>query len=57
MTPEAVSARLREVGRLTDLRASKRLETKIDMRPAAVSRRLRTVGLLTDLCRRLAVHS
>lgn len=48
-----VSARLREVGRLSDLRADRRLDTKLDMRPVAVSRRLRTVGRLTALCVRL----
>ena len=51
--PATVSARLREVGRLSDLRAERRLATKIDLRPEAVSRRLRTVGRLTDLCLRL----
>ena len=53
MTASAVSARLRDVGRLSDLRADRRLDTKLDMRPASVSRRLRTVARLTSLCLRL----
>ncbi len=52
LPPAAVSARLREVGRRSDLRAERRLDTKIDMSPAAISRRLRTVGQLTSLCLR-----
>jgi hypothetical protein len=57
MTPAAVSARLREVGRLAELRADRRLETKIDMSPAAVSGRLRAVGRLAALCLRLGRRS
>jgi hypothetical protein len=53
MTPAAVSARLREVGRLSDLGAERRLETKVDMGAAAVTRRLRAVAGLTALCLRL----
>lgn len=53
MGPAAVSGRLRELGGLCDLRADRRLATKLDMRPAAVSRRLRTLGSLTALCLRL----
>jgi hypothetical protein len=54
--PAEVAARLREVGRLSDLRADRRLDTKVDMRPEGVTRRLRTVGRLTALCARLGRH-
>jgi len=50
MSPAAVSARLREVARLSDLRAERRLATKVDMRPEAVSARLRQVQQLRALC-------
>jgi len=53
MEPGAVSARLRALGRLSDLRADHRLATKLDMRPCSVTRRLRTLGRLTSLCLRL----
>jgi hypothetical protein len=56
MAPSAISARLRAVARLSDLRVERRLDTKIDMRPSSVSRRLRTVGALTSLCLRLGEH-
>lgn len=56
MSPAAVSARLRAVARLSDLRAERRLDTKLDMRPAAITRRLRTVGSLTALCLKLGRH-
>jgi hypothetical protein len=53
MNPEAVSARLRMVGELTDLRASLRMNAKLDMRPSSVSRRLQMVAQLHALCTRL----
>jgi hypothetical protein len=53
MDASAVSARLRELGRLSDLRTERRLDTKVDMRAAGLSRRLRTVAGLTALCLRL----
>lgn len=52
-TPEAVSARLREVARQTDLRTNRRLEAKVDYAPDAVSRRLRLVEALRRACLRL----
>lgn len=52
-SPEAVSARLREVARLTDLSPEKRLDYKIDYSPEAVSRRLRKASALRDACRKL----
>jgi hypothetical protein len=56
MSPAAVAARLREAGRLTDLRADRRLQTKVDMSPRAVSRRLRSVQDALTLCRKLAAR-
>lgn len=46
----AVSARLREVARLSDLSPEKRLSYKVDMSPAAISRRLRLVSDLRRDC-------
>lgn len=46
----AVTARLREVSRLSDLRTENRLAYKIDMSPPAVTRRLRTVSMLRRSC-------
>lgn len=57
MAMSAVSARLRDVGRLSDLRVDRRLDTKVDMRSSSVTRRLRTVGSLTSLCLRLGRRS
>lgn len=54
MSPEAVSARLREVGAISDLEASKRLEGKIDYSPEGISARLREVEQLRRLCEGLA---
>lgn len=53
MSPEAISRRLAVVSAAADLRASRRLETKIDVTAAGVSRRFREVSQLNDLCRRL----
>lgn len=50
MSPEAVTERLREVSRLSDLRTSHRLAAKIDMSPAAVTRRLRRQSELRRTC-------
>jgi hypothetical protein len=50
MAPAAVSARLREVARRSDLHRERRLETKVDMAPAAVSARLREASELRRLC-------
>ena len=49
-SPAAVSARLREVARLSDLRPENRLAYKVDMAPAAISRRLRMVSDLRRDC-------
>lgn len=49
-SPEAVTERLREVDRLSDLRTENRLACKVDMSPAAVTRRLATVSMLRDAC-------
>ena len=53
MSPAAVSARLREVGRLSDLSPATRLDAKLDMSPRGVSSRLREVSELLALCARL----
>jgi len=52
-SPGAVTFRLREVGRLSDLRTENRLAAKVDMSPAAVSRRLRVVAMLRRACLKL----
>ena len=49
-SPKAVTERLREVGRLSDLRPDRRLAQKVDMSPEAVTRRLRVVSMLRDSC-------
>jgi hypothetical protein len=51
MRPEAVTARLREVGRLLRQRGLRRKGA--DMSAAAVTTRLKTLGSLSDACRRL----
>lgn len=48
-----VTARLRELSRLADLRADRRLDAKVDLSPAAVTRRLRRQSALRALCLRL----
>ena len=48
MSPEAVTERLREVARRSDLRTENRLATKVDMSPEAVTRRLRLQSRLRD---------
>lgn len=50
MSPEAVTRRLREVGRLSDLGPAARAFAKVDMSPASVTRRLRRVSQLRRLC-------
>ena len=49
-SPAAVTARLKEVSRLSDLRPENRLACKVDMSPAAVTRRLRKVSMLRRSC-------
>jgi hypothetical protein len=56
MSASTVSARLRHMADATDLRASHRLDAKVDMRPSAVSRRLSTAARLASLCVRLGRH-
>ena len=50
--PAAVTARLREVGRLLEARGF--VPKRIDMRPAAVTARLRVMAGLSDMCRELS---
>jgi hypothetical protein len=50
MTPRAVTQRLREASARSDLTASRRLMTKVDMSSVAVTRRLRTQAALRDAC-------
>lgn len=53
-SPEAISRRLREVSRLSDLRPERRLDSKIDMSPEGVTSRLREASDLFTLCVQLA---
>ena len=48
--PEEVTARWKELARLSDLTAGRRLATKVPMSPHAVSRRLRQVEELRRVC-------
>ena len=50
MSAEAVTQRLREMSRRSDLSASRRLATKVDMSPPAVTRRLRVQAALRGAC-------
>ncbi len=50
MSPEAVTERLREMSRLSDLRTENRLATKVDMSPEGVTRRLRRQSELRRAC-------
>ena len=50
MSPSAISARIREVAALADLRPERRLDAKIGYSPADISRRLREVEQLRRLC-------
>jgi hypothetical protein len=50
MSKEAISARLRRVGDLSNLDCARRLDAKIDMSPSAVSQRLREAFELQRLC-------
>jgi hypothetical protein len=50
MTPRGVTQRLREASARSDLTASRRLMTKVDMSSVAVTRRLRTQSALRDAC-------
>jgi len=54
MSAVSIDARLREVGRLSDLRTEARLLAKVEMSPRAIDARLRTVEQLRRLCLRLA---
>jgi hypothetical protein len=51
MRPEAVTARLREIGRLLNEQGPR--PKGVDMSVAAVTARLRSLGTLADACRRL----
>lgn len=50
LSPAAVSARLREVSRLSELDPARRLDAKLDLSPAGISRRLRQVSELNATC-------
>ena len=50
MSPRAVGQRLREASEQSDLTATRRLATKVDMSAAAITRRLRTQSALRDAC-------
>jgi len=50
MSRQAVTRRLQEMSARSDLTASRRLATKVNMSPEAVSRRLRTQSALRDAC-------
>lgn len=50
MSASAVSQRLRESSEQSDLTATRRLATKVDMSAAAVTRRLLTQSALRDAC-------
>ncbi|MFP3941792.1 MAG: hypothetical protein ACLF0P_15970 [Thermoanaerobaculia bacterium] len=50
MSPEAVTQRLRELSRMSDLRTANRLAAKVDMSPEAVTRRLRRQSELRRTC-------
>ncbi len=50
---QAVTARLREMSRRSDLRTRQRLATKVDLSAAGVTRRLRRLSELRDCCLRL----
>jgi hypothetical protein len=54
MSAAAVTARIRAVSDLADLRPEHRLYGKIDMSAEGVTRRLREVSELRDLCLELA---
>lgn len=54
MSPEAISARLRQISALADLAPERRLEGKIDMSPQAITARLREAAALLELCEKLA---
>jgi hypothetical protein len=56
MSPRAITNRLREASALSDLTASRRLLTKVDMTAAAVTRRLRLQSALRDACLAWARH-
>ena len=49
-SPAAVTARLKEVSRQSDLRTENRLAYKVDMSPAAVTHRLQVVSMLRRDC-------
>jgi hypothetical protein len=51
MRPQAITARLREIGRL--LREQGPRDKGVDMSAPAVTARLRSLGGLADACRRL----
>lgn len=53
VSADAIAARVREVGRVSDLDPARRLDAKIGLSAAAIARRIRTVSELRALCLRL----
>ncbi|MBX3231576.1 MAG: hypothetical protein KIT84_23890 [Labilithrix sp.] len=56
-SPEEVEARLRRASALSDLRADRRLDAKIDLSPDAIEARLREASSLLTTCLELARFS
>jgi hypothetical protein len=50
MAAEAITARLAQASALSDLRATRRLDGKVDMSPEAITRRLRVQSQLRGAC-------
>ena len=50
MGAEAITARLTRAAELSDLRATRRLDTKVDMSPEGITRRLRVQSRLRAAC-------
>lgn len=50
MSPQAVTERVREMSRRSDLRPENRLAAKVDMSPRAVTRRLIKQSQLREMC-------
>jgi hypothetical protein len=54
MSPQAITARLREISAISDLAPERRLEGKIDVSPQAITARLREAAALLELCEKLS---
>ena len=53
LSPEAILGRLKQASDLSDLRAERRLDAKLDMSAEGIERRLREVSELLALCESL----